>query len=60
MHYDQVSDHCHLQPSAGTGDRYPRTIVMLVVYGVLTRKRKTEIHVVSKLCYLRGMFARQP
>ena len=37
---------------------------MLVVYGVLTRKRKTEnTRSCSKLClrgYLQGMFARQP
>ena len=53
-----------LQPSAGIGYRCPRIIFMLVVYGVLTRKRKTEnTRSCSKLClrgYLQGMFARQP
>ena len=29
MHYDQVSGHCHLWPSAGTGDRCSRIIIML-------------------------------
>jgi len=51
-------------PVRGIGDRYPRIIVIVVVYCVLTRKWKTEnTFSCSKLClsgYLQGMFAQQP